>query len=73
MEATLYSKSYYDARNNFEADIAAIKRQFGISYYIIYGQFTDSVDLDITNDLPEQVKSKIMESFRRHFRSFLAP
>jgi hypothetical protein len=71
METTLYPKWYHDARNNFESDIAAIKRDHsGISYSIFYGQWTDSATLDITSDLPVQVKIEIKESFKRNFRSF---
>ena len=70
METILYPKCYYDARNNFEADIAATKSQFEVSYSIFYGQCTNSVALDIASDLPEHVKIEIMESFSRHFRLF---
>lgn len=70
MEPILYPKRYYEARDNFEADIATIKDQFGISYSIFYGQGTNSAALDIANDLPECIKLKIMQSFSRHFKSF---
>jgi len=73
MESILYPKSYYDARNNFEADIATTKSQFEVSYSIFYGQYTKSVALEIASDLPEQVKFKILESLRRHFRLFYIP
>jgi|JI9StandDraft_1071089.scaffolds.fasta_scaffold34984_2 hypothetical protein len=70
MKPKLYPERYYEARGNFETDIAIIKDQFQISYSIFYGQGTNSVALDISNDLPEHIKFKIIQSFNRHFRSF---
>jgi len=70
MESIFYPKGYYEARNNFEADIAATKDQFEISYSIFYGQGSNSVALDIANDLPGRIKFQIMQSFSRHFKSF---
>jgi hypothetical protein len=70
MEPTFYPNAYYEAKDNFEADIDSIKDPFEISYNIFYGQVTNLATIDITDDLPKLIKDKIIQSFSKHFRSF---
>jgi hypothetical protein len=71
MNAFLYPKKYVEASNSFNKDVAETKRnQFEVSYSIFYGQTTNSIILDITDNLPEQVLIEIKESFNRNFKLF---
>ena len=66
-----YPEDYCMAYKGFKMDIAdIIGDKLNISYLIFYGQPSNSVILDITNDLPKQVKVEIKESFKRNFKSF---
>jgi len=70
MEIILPYENYYNARRKFEAFVASINLgQIVLSYGIFYNG-TNSVSLDIYNDLSPQTKDSIRVSFRRCFESF---
>ena len=72
MSSHPFPKDYYEANETFEIDLKNIKKrnQVEVNYLITYGQVTNSVTLEITNDLPAGIQIEIRESFKRNFKSF---